>query len=147
MRETRHMQNTELKLLYVLCCAGATIISSQRVRAAAVWPQFRGTNCAGVSEFDKPPVEFGAATNLLWKTALPSGMSSPCIWEDRIFLTGFVDQKLKTLCLRRRDGKVLWHQFVPAKQIEEVNPDSSPASATAAADGERVYAYFGSYGL
>jgi outer membrane protein assembly factor BamB len=74
-------------------------------------------------------------------------MSSPCIWEDRIFLTGFADGKLRTLCVRRRDGKVLWRQFAPAEQIEEFNPDSSPASATVATDGERVYAYFGSYGL
>jgi len=135
------------RLRCVLWPAAITILSGHVVQAAAVWPQFRGTNCAGVSESDQPPVEFGPATNLLWKTALPAGLSSPCIWEDRIFLTGFAEQKLRTLCMRRRDGKVLWRQFAPAEQIEEVNPDSSPASATPATDGERVYSYFGSYGL
>jgi len=115
--------------------------------AATGWPQFRGPNCSGVSESDKPPVEFGPATNLLWKTALPPGLSSPCIWEDRIFLTALETGKLHTLCLRRRDGKMLWRQVAPAEGMEEVNPTSSPASATPATDGKRVYVYFGSYGV
>jgi outer membrane protein assembly factor BamB len=135
------------RIIFVLCFAITTAFSSYPAAAASAWPQFRGTNCAGVSESDKPPVEFGPTTNLLWKTALPAGMSSPCIWEDRIFLTGFEDQKLRTLCVQRRDGKVLWRQFAPAEQFEEINPDSSLASATPATDGERIYTYFGSCGL
>ena len=142
------MRDAELKrVIFVLCFAITTAFSSYPTAAASAWPQFRGTNCAGVSESDKPPVEFGPTTNLLWKTALPAGLSSPCIWNDRIFLTGFADQKLRTLCVRRGDGKVLWRQFAPAEQFEEINPDSSLASATPATDGERVYAYFGSCGL
>jgi outer membrane protein assembly factor BamB len=142
------MRTSESKrLVCVLCFAATTVIACNFIHAASAWPQFRGTNCAGISDSDKPPVEFGPATNLLWKTALPAGMSSPCIWEDRIFLTGIADKKLRTLCVQRRDGKVLWRQFAPTEQLEEVNPDSSPASATPATDGERVYSYFGSYGL
>ena len=142
------MQNADAKrMLTVFCFVVVTALSCYSLDAAVSWPQFRGANSAGVSEADKPPVEFGLATNLLWKTALPAGLSSPCVWEDRIFLIGFEDQKLRTLCVRRRDGKVLWQQFAPAEQIEEVNPGSSPASATPATDGERVYSYFGSYGL
>lgn len=135
------------RLLSVVCLAVITTVFRAHAQGAPAWPQFRGTNCAGVSDSDKPPVEFGPTTNLLWKTALPAGMSSPCIWKDRIFLTGIPEQKLRTLCVNRRDGKVLWRQFAPAEQLEEVNPDSSPASATPATDGERVYSYFGSYGL
>ena len=131
----------------LLCLTVFAALSFQCTYAAAVWPQFRGPNCSGISESDKPPVEFGPTTNLLWKSALPAGMSSPCIWNDRIFLTGFADTKLSTLCLRRSDGQVLWRQIAPAEQIEEVNPDSSPASSTPATDGERVYSYFGSCGL
>jgi outer membrane protein assembly factor BamB len=148
MKETGQMQNGESRrLLSLVLLAAVTLVSLRHSQAAAAWPQFRGPNCAGVSETDKPPVEFGPTTNLLWKIALPAGISSPCIWQDRIFLTGFTDQKLTTLCLRRRDGIVLWRQFAPAETIEEVNPDSSPASATVATDGERIYSYFGSYGL
>jgi outer membrane protein assembly factor BamB len=62
------------------------------------WPQFRGSNGSGVSESAKPPVEFGPGTNQLWKIPVPSGMSSPCVWRDRVFLTAFDGARLQTLC-------------------------------------------------
>ena len=50
------------------------------------WPQFRGPNGSGLAPDDKPgPVSFGTDKNVLWKTTLPPGHSSPCIWGDRIF--------------------------------------------------------------
>ena len=60
------------------------------------WPQFRGPNGIGVAE-GRAPVHFGPTTNLLWKTALPSGLSSPCIVGGRIFLTGVEKGALQTL--------------------------------------------------
>jgi len=110
---------------------------------AVRWPQFRGENCSGVADGDKPPVEFGPSTRLLWKTPLPRGLSSPCIWEDRIFVTAFDGRKLETICLRRSDGRILWRQQAPAEKIERVSGYNSPASATCATDGRFVYAYFG----
>lgn len=93
-------------------------------------------------------MHFGPATNLLWKTALPPGNSSPCIWNNRIFLTGLEKGKLETLCVDRQDGKILWRQSAPAEEIEESYPRlGSPASSTPASDGENVYVYFGSFGL
>ena len=44
------------------------------------WPQFRGPNSSGVGE-GKPPVNFGPDQNVLWKTAVGPGLSSPIIWE------------------------------------------------------------------
>lgn len=111
------------------------------------WPQFRGPNGLGVASEGKPPVQFGPNSNVVWKTALPPGASSPCIWNDRIFLTAFDKTKLETLCIDRRDGKVLWRQSAPAEKIEPTHRIGSPASATPATDGERVYVYFGSFGL
>src|SRR5262245_51844472 len=100
----------------------ATLVLNQCLHAAVSWPQFRGPNSSGVSESDQPPIEFGPATNQLWRTAVPAGMSSPCIWGDRIFLTALTtNQKLTTICVRRSDGKILWSQIAPTKQIEEVN--------------------------
>ena len=116
--------------------------------AETFWPQFRGPNGSGVALTAKPPLHFGPATNLLWKVALPPGYSSPCVWGERIFLTGFDDGKLETLCVRRSDGEILWHQTAPASQIEPFNKkEGSPASGTPATDGQRVYVYFGSCGL
>ena len=115
--------------------------------AAPAWPQFRGPNCAGVAPTGKPPVEFGSTNNLAWKIDCPPGLSSPCIWSGHIFLTTFTKPSLETVCVSRSDGKILWRRRVPAETIEEFNPTSSPASATAVTDGKCVYVYFGSYGV
>ncbi|HMB28519.1 MAG TPA: PQQ-binding-like beta-propeller repeat protein, partial [Blastocatellia bacterium] len=123
--------------------AGATQNSGK-----AWWPQFRGPNSSGLGE-GKPPVNFGPDQNVLWKTAVGPGLSSPIIWEGRIFLTEFdrVSKRLATLCIDRRTGKILWRRAVSPEQIEKVHEISSPAGSTPATDGERVYVYFGSYGL
>jgi outer membrane protein assembly factor BamB len=114
----------------------------------AWWPQFRGPNSSGLGE-GKPPVNFGPDQNVLWKTAVGPGLSSPIIWEGRIFLTEFdrASKRLATLCIDRRTGKILWRRAVSPEQIEKVHEISSPAGSTPATDGERVYVYFGSYGL
>jgi outer membrane protein assembly factor BamB len=114
------------------------------------WPQFRGPDGQGVApDGMKLPARFGPATNVVWKTPLPPGHSSPCLWGDRIFLTGFDKdhQRLETLCLDRGTGRVLWRQPAPAAKVEHVHKVSSPASSTPATDGQRVYVYFGSCGL
>src|SRR5262245_30160586 len=123
--------------------AGATQNSGK-----AWWPQFRGPNSSGLGE-GKPPVNFGPDQNVLWKTALGPGISSPIIWEGHIFLTEFdrANKRLATLCIDRGTGKILWRRFVTPEKIENVHRISSPAAATPATDGERVYVYFGSYGL
>ncbi len=113
------------------------------------WPQFRGPDGSGVAENGRIPLQFGPTENLLWRAELPPGHSSPCVWGNRIFLTGFdaETKTLKMICLRRSDGSQLWEQDAPAKEIEKVHRTSSPASATPVADTERVYFYFGSCGL
>ena len=55
--------------------------------SGAEWSQFRGPNAAGVADAAKLPVQFGPAKNVIWKTPLPPGHSSPVIWGHRIFLT------------------------------------------------------------
>src|SRR5215471_16265297 len=91
------------------------------------WPQFRGPNSSGLGD-GKPPVHFGPDQNVLWKTALGAGLSSPVIWEGRIFLTEFdrANKQLTTLCLERSTGKVLWRRSVTPTQIEKVHRIGSP---------------------
>ena len=114
---------------------------------AAHWPRFRGPNGSGVSETDKPPTTFGPSSNRLWRVAVPPGHSSPAVWSDHIFLTAIENGTLVVLALRRRDGTLLWRHSAPSDQLEKVHPFSSPAASTPATDGQRVYIYFGSYGL
>lgn len=133
----------------VVLLVGGLVGAASSSPPDACWPQFRGPNASGVAADDQPlPVEFCAET-ARWTTPLPSGHSSPCIWGDRIFLTGFDDatRQLETLCLTRSDGRILWRRTAPAAAVEQVHPISSPANATPATDGQRVYVYFGSFGL
>ena len=113
------------------------------------WPQFRGPEGRGVAPDIKPlPVEFGP-TKYLWKTPLSSGVSSPCVWADLIFITAHQadGNRLQTVALNRETGRILWRRHAPAEKIERVYKVNSPASATPATDGERVYVSFGSYGV
>jgi outer membrane protein assembly factor BamB len=129
---------------------GTTAVVAEEAGNPARWPQFRGANAIGVAfEGMKLPVNFGPEKNVAWKIDLASGHSSPCIWGDRLFLTGFdkANKKLATLCLDRHRGQVLWQRAVPAKQIETLHNFNSAAVATPATDGERIYVYFGAYGL
>src|SRR3989442_8614367 len=77
------------------------------------WPMFRGPNAAGVSGNTNLPVEFGPQKNVVWKTALPPGHSSPILVGDRIFLTAVDGEHLFTICLDRATGRVQWRRPVP----------------------------------
>jgi len=112
-----------------------------------VWPQFRGPAGSGVADHDDFPVECGPSTNLVWKVPLPAGNSSPCVWHDRVFLTGQVELDLETLCLNAHTGAVLWRRSVTVDRLERGSGLGNPASPTPATDGERVYSYFGPFGL
>lgn len=116
--------------------------------AASFWPGFRGPGGLGVAtEGCRPPTEFGPQKNVLWKTDLPPGHSSPVVAAGRVYLTAAENNQLTTLCLNASDGKVLWKQHAPAPKLEKTHPSGSPASSTPVTDGQRVFVYFGSYGL
>lgn len=135
-------------MLTVVILTGWSVFSQDS--GMHIWPQFRGINGSGVANPDQsPPVKFGSAEKLFWKTPIISGVSSPCIWGDRIFLTGFDEKKqqLLILCYERSNGKLIWKRVVPTKEIERFHLTGSPADATPATDGKRVYVHFGSYGL
>jgi outer membrane protein assembly factor BamB len=117
--------------------------------AVADWPQFRGLNSAGQAHESSPPVEFGPGKNELWSVPMASGHSSPCIVGGSIFLTTYDDtqKQLAVVCIDRSSGQTRWKRVVPTEQIEKGHPSFNPASSTPASDGERVVAYFGSFGL
>lgn len=122
-------------------------ISCSAFCAQPIWPQFRGPNGQGVSLLAPPPAEFGPTSNLLWSVPLPPGHSSPVIAGDRIFLTAFENNQLKTLALNRSTGQILWQRVAPAELIERVHPFASPAAPTPLVDQDRVLVFFGSCGL
>ena len=112
--------------------------------------QFRGTNSLGIAAQNaNPPIEISPDKNLQWKTELASGVSSPCVVNNRIFATGFNedDNLLITYCINLLDGKVEWQQNVHPDTLESIHQVGSQAAATPASDGKYVYVYFGSYGI
>lgn len=127
------------------------------------WPMFRGVNGSGVAAVTAAPADFGPAKNVVWKTALPFGHSSPVITGDLLFLTGaeggervdagrgdkVIDQggKLFTICLDRKSGKILWRREAPRPRLERYQKVNSPASPSAATDGKNVFIFFADYGL
>ena len=139
-------------VLWLLIFLGFSIenkVFPQRTNAT-IWPQFRGINGSGIAQPDQvSPVYLDSDELLLWKSPVITGESSPCIWGDRIFLTGFNTENLQlhVMCYNRLNGRLTWKRRVPAKEIEPFHRSASPADGTPASDGERVYAHFGSYGL
>jgi outer membrane protein assembly factor BamB len=56
------------------------------------WPQWRGPGGQGVSTETALPAEWSPDKNIKWKTELPgTGMSSPIVWGDRIYLTSVIE--------------------------------------------------------
>jgi outer membrane protein assembly factor BamB len=114
---------------------------------AADWTQFRGPNGSGISPSKNVPERFDTQRNLVWKTPLPAGHSSPVFTEDRIFVTAFQGPKLVTICLDRATGKILWQRPAPREREESYQPTNGPASPSPVTDGSNVYAFFGDFGL
>ncbi len=97
------------------------------------WMQFRGPNASGIApENAKPPVEFSQDKNILWKTSIPSGVSSPCICGSNIFITGVDIENKKYLVwnINRMDGSLKWQREIAVDTFQYVHSVSSPAAAT-----------------
>jgi len=115
--------------------------------AAENWTRFRGPNGSGVSTSTKVPLEFGPDTNVVWKTALPFGHSSPILTGDRIYLTAVRDERLVTIALDRRSGRILWEREAPRARNEKLDSRNGPAAPSPAVDGRDIYVFFADFGL
>jgi outer membrane protein assembly factor BamB len=113
-------------------------VATGTLASAENWPQWRGPGSQGISSETTLPTEWGPAKNIVWKTPLPPGHSSPIVWGDRMFVTSAIegevvpgakaaihtmegkewvhpdsvaaDRKhtLKVLALEATSGKILW---------------------------------------
>ena len=91
------------------------------------WSRFRGPNGSGISSATKVPIEFGPDKNLLWRLPLPPGHSSPILYNDRIYLTGFRGDALVTIAVDRTNGKILWERPAPQVKTKVVDKRNNPA--------------------
>jgi outer membrane protein assembly factor BamB len=138
--------------------------------AEKYWPQWRGPYATGVSRTADPPVEWSETKNIRWKTEIPGrGSGTPVIWGDKVFvLTAVpvgvdaaaahaplggsrtrVPHRFVVMAIDRRSGKVAWERT--AREVpphEGSHPQwGTYASSSAMTDGQRVYAFFDSFGL
>jgi len=137
------------------------------------WPQWRGPLGTGVAPNANPPIEWSEDKNVRWKVELPGlGHSTPIVWGDRVFVTTAVPygdamspqpsrapgahdnlavthrQRFVVLALSRSEGRILWqHKLREALPREQGHRTASLASNSPVTDGERLFAFFGSYGL
>lgn len=138
----------------------------------AQWPQWRGPLGSGSAPLATPPLEIGENENLAFKVEVPGhGLASPVVWGDDIFLLTAtpVDPasaaaapggdggrfpmakpvlvRCELIAFARQDGAIRWRRTVAEGLPPEGHHlDGSWASASAATDGKRVIAHFGSSG-
>jgi outer membrane protein assembly factor BamB len=80
-----------VRMLMSLAVATATLLAGFPA-AAENWPQWRGPGGQGISIETRIPAVWAPDRNVLWKAALPgTGMSSPIVWGDRIYLTAVLE--------------------------------------------------------
>jgi len=158
---------------HIVVFAVAVIPWLRQQEALAHWPQWRGPLATGEAPHADPPVHWSEEQNVRWKVALPGrGHSSPVVWDERIFVTIAVpfDEPLeprmsgvdgahdnlpvtsrhefRVLAIDRSNGEIAWDTSVKrALPHEGGHVTASLASASPITDGERVFAFFGSYGL
>jgi outer membrane protein assembly factor BamB len=111
------------------------------------WLQFRGPNGTGVADGFALPSEFSATKNLAWKTSVPFARSSPVVTADRVFLTASESDKLITLALDRKTGKLLWRSEVVRARHMPIYKANDAASPSPVSDGKNVFVFFAELGL
>lgn len=112
---------------------------------SADWPWWRGPNLDNIAPAGQnPPVAWRADSNILWRVRVPGvGHSSPCIFNDRIYITSGEKTPAQStvwlFCLERATGKTVWQTEIYKGPTPRMHPDNALASATPACDGDRVF--------
>jgi outer membrane protein assembly factor BamB len=162
------------RMMLTLGILGAGSFAFAAEKNGVQWPQFRGPAASGVADGFATASEWDidGGKGVKWKTPIPGlGLSSPVIWGDRVFVTTAVGEKgdaslkvglygdiqpvnedfphkFQVVCLDKKSGKILWTQtaFEGVPKVKR-HTKASHANASAATDGKRVVAFFGSEGL
>lgn len=130
----------------------------------ADWPRFRGPDGSGVSSEKELPAAWSDTSGVTWKADLPGpGSSCPIVSKGKIFVTcysgygapgGGTEKKplRHVVCLDPANGKIVWDKTLESPHEEAAYqgigiPNHGYASSTPAADGERVYSFFGTAGV
>lgn len=146
-----------------------------RIAIADNWPDFRGPTMQGVALGDAPVEWSEDSAEIEWKAPIPGeGWSSPVVWGQQIWVTtaiverasveqlksrsdetGFTKNnqlanslKLLAIAIDRESGSLI-HEielFAP-EEIDPIHSLNSYASPSPVIDDNRVYSWFGTYGV
>ena len=144
-------------------------------QGAADWPGFRGPGARGIAEgyVTKASWDLASSANVRWRTIVPGlGHSSPIVWGERLFVLSAVradqvkaplqigrsgaadaaddngEQSWVILCYDAASGRELWRKIArKAPPRASRHQKATHANTTAATDGKRLVAFFGSEGL
>lgn len=134
-----------MKLWMLVVVSG--VVMAAPARESDLWPRFRGPNGSGTIETGGLPSEASPSKNLVWKTNLPRGHSSPAIAGNRIFLTAGDEKKLVTYAIDARSGRIEWEREAPRSRTTKIQPKNTYASPSPVTDGSNVYVFFEDFGL
>jgi len=147
LNQTGDADNHEsIPMSKLLLCAIALLIASTSTAIADTVTYFR--QHSGVDNSKGLPSDLTAARPR-WTSPLKPGNSTPCIYGNAVYLTTWDETKkeLATLSIDRSSGSTNWKRVAPTQVVEEFHRVGSPATCSVACDGERVFAFFGSYGM
>ena len=168
------MNIRHLFLLSLMLAGIFSNILTGQTDPARQWPGFRGYMSSGVLDNANLPESFdlNKMINIRWKIEIPGlGLSSPVIWDNKLFITTAVstadkdgfkpgiygdiepvndssEHEWKVFCLDKNTGKPIWER-TSYKGIPKMkrHPKSTHANTSVATDGKYVVAFFGSEGL
>jgi len=138
------------------------------------WPRFRGEGAKGLNADQALPVQWDGESmaNIAWKIRVPGlGLSSPVVWDGKVFLTSAVshveepflqvglfgespenpedyEHQYTVYCYDAKTGKTLWEKVaITAVPRQQRHIKASHANCTLAIDGKHVLAFFDSQGM
>lgn len=121
--------------------------------AALEWPEFRGPGMQGISEATNVPVSWSATSNVVWKTAMYEGWSSPVVLKGKVYLTGAANVgdgiSLRAICLDLGTGKIDWDVEAVKGETGEATKKhrkNGTASPTPIVRDGKVFVHFGHMG-
>ena len=106
---------------------------------------WRGPNNDGVSPAGDPPILWSESTNVAWKSPVPGvGHSSPIVTGGSVVVTtcDLNTEERAVVCFDRDTGRQRWYTVVAKSAIEQMHRNNTPASSTAASNGELIFVTF-----
>lgn len=159
----------------VLCLIAAFILSTDSMRAADRWPEWRGETGQGISQAKNLPVHWSEGTGVVWKTNVPGrGWSTPVIENRRIWLTTAHDEpaseeeaerrrktttnsqpliiskfvSLRAVCVDLDSGTLLRDIEVLSEQDPDfIHRENTYATPSPVLENGHLYCHYGSCGI